>query len=74
MLHNLLRALPTSRKRDWTACLPQLLYAYNITPYQSTGENVVQCIQWLKILGGVDSPNPVPVEGAFSEPHFISDN
>lgn len=38
-LHNLLRALPVSRKRDWSACLPQILYAYNTTPHQSTGES-----------------------------------
>ncbi|XP_072293407.1 uncharacterized protein [Eucyclogobius newberryi] len=38
-LHNLLRTLPTSRKRDWCSCLPQVLYAYNTTPHQSTGES-----------------------------------
>lgn len=38
-LHNLLRALPTSRKRDWSSCLPEVLYAYNTTPHQSTGES-----------------------------------
>lgn len=38
-LHNLLRTLPTSRKRDWNVCLPQVLYAYNTTPHQSTGES-----------------------------------
>lgn len=38
-LHNLLRTLPESRKRDWCACLPQILYAYNTTPHQSTGES-----------------------------------
>lgn len=38
-LHNLLRALPTSRKRDWTACLPQMVFCYNTTPHQSTGES-----------------------------------
>lgn len=38
-LHNLLRALPVSRKRDWHCCLPQVLYAYNTTPHQSTGES-----------------------------------
>lgn len=38
-LHNLLCTLPESRKRDWCACLPQVLYAYNTTPHQSTGES-----------------------------------
>lgn len=38
-LHNLLRTLPVSRKRDWHSCLPQVLYAYNTTPHQSTGES-----------------------------------
>uniref|UniRef100_A0A667ZAE4 Gypsy retrotransposon integrase-like protein 1 n=1 Tax=Myripristis murdjan TaxID=586833 RepID=A0A667ZAE4_9TELE len=38
-LHNLLRTLPTSRKRDWNACLPQVLYCYNTTPHQATGES-----------------------------------
>lgn len=37
-LHNLLRTLPVSRKRDWNVCLPQLLYCYNTTPHQATGE------------------------------------
>lgn len=38
-LHNLLRTLPVSRKRDWHACLAHLLYCYNTTPHQSTGES-----------------------------------
>lgn len=38
-LHNLLRALPVSRKRDWSSCLPQVLYSYNTSPHQSTGES-----------------------------------
>lgn len=38
-LHNLLRTLPVSRKRDWVACLPQLLFCYNSTPHQTTGES-----------------------------------
>lgn len=38
-LHNLLRTLPVSRKRDWHCCLPQLLYSYNTTPHQATGES-----------------------------------
>ncbi|KAL4007870.1 hypothetical protein ACER0C_001722 [Sarotherodon galilaeus] len=38
-LHNLLRTLPSSRKRDWAACLPHVLFCYNSTPHQSTGES-----------------------------------
>lgn len=38
-LHNLLRTLPPSRKRDWTSCLPQVLYCYNTTPHHATGES-----------------------------------
>ncbi|XP_029941466.1 uncharacterized protein LOC115383427 [Salarias fasciatus] len=38
-LHNLLRTLPVSRKRDWHSCLPQVLYSYNTTPHQATGES-----------------------------------
>ena len=38
-LHDLLRTLPVSWKRDWSSCLPQVLYAYNTTPHQATGES-----------------------------------
>lgn len=38
-LHNLLCTLPVSRKRDWSSCLPQVLYSYNTTPHQATGES-----------------------------------
>ncbi|XP_062844567.1 retrovirus-related Pol polyprotein from transposon 412 [Trichomycterus rosablanca] len=38
-LHNLLRTLPVSRKRDWATCLPHVLFCYNTTPHQSTGES-----------------------------------
>lgn len=38
-LHNLLRTLPTSQKRDWAACLPQVVFCYNTTPHQTTGES-----------------------------------
>uniref|UniRef100_A0A3B3H3G3 Gypsy retrotransposon integrase-like protein 1 n=1 Tax=Oryzias latipes TaxID=8090 RepID=A0A3B3H3G3_ORYLA len=38
-LHNLLRALPVTRKRDWHSCLPQVTFCYNTTPHQTTGES-----------------------------------
>ncbi|KAI3368495.1 hypothetical protein L3Q82_025508 [Scortum barcoo] len=38
-LHNLLRTLPVSQKQDWASCLPQVLFCYNTTPHQGTGES-----------------------------------
>lgn len=38
-LHNLLRTLPSSRKRDWASCLSQVVFCYNTTPHQVTGES-----------------------------------
>lgn len=38
-LHNLLRTLPVSRKRDWATCLPEVVFCYNTTPHQTTGES-----------------------------------
>lgn len=38
-LHNLLRTLPGSRKRDWASCLSQVVFCYNTTPHQVTGES-----------------------------------
>ena len=38
-LHNLLRTLPVSRKRDWASCLPHVVFCYNTTPHQTTGES-----------------------------------
>lgn len=38
-LHNLLRTLPTDRKRDWASCLAQVVFCYNTTPHQATGES-----------------------------------
>lgn len=37
-LHNLLRTLPSFRKTDWVDYLPQMLFCYNTTPHQATGE------------------------------------
>lgn len=38
-LHNLLRALPITKKRDWSCYLPQVTFSYNTTIHQSTGES-----------------------------------
>lgn len=38
-LHNLLRTLPLSPKADWVSALPQVLFCYNTTPHQATGES-----------------------------------
>lgn len=38
-LHNLLRTLPSTHKRSWTSYLPQVVFCYNTTPHQATGES-----------------------------------
>uniref|UniRef100_A0A667Y9Z6 Gypsy retrotransposon integrase-like protein 1 n=1 Tax=Myripristis murdjan TaxID=586833 RepID=A0A667Y9Z6_9TELE len=38
-LHNLLRTLPVTKKRDWSCYLPQVTFCYNTTAHQSTGES-----------------------------------
>lgn len=38
-LHNLLRTLPSCKKKNWAVYLPQVVFSYNTTPHQSTGES-----------------------------------
>uniref|UniRef100_A0A674NXW1 Gypsy retrotransposon integrase-like protein 1 n=1 Tax=Takifugu rubripes TaxID=31033 RepID=A0A674NXW1_TAKRU len=66
-LHNLLRTLPISRKRDWASCLPQLLFGYNTTPHQSTGESPFYLMFGQEPLLPIDFllgrvPDPIPGE------------
>ncbi|KAI3376863.1 hypothetical protein L3Q82_000112 [Scortum barcoo] len=68
-LHNLLRTLPASRKRDWASCLPQVLFCYNTTPHQSTGESPFYLMFGQEprlpvdfLLGRVQDPTPGMVQ------------
>lgn len=73
-LHNLLRTLPASRKRDWASCLPQVLFCYNTTPHQSTGESPFYLMFGQEprlpvdfLLGRVQDPVPGEVQDWVAE-------
>ncbi|GAA6083783.1 uncharacterized protein LOC122335106, partial [Tachysurus ichikawai] len=62
-LYNLLRTLPGSRKRDWASCLSQVVFCYNTTPHQLTGESPYYLMFGQEpqlpvdfLLGGVPEP------------------
>lgn len=38
-LHNLLRTLPLTKKRNWSSYLPQVTFAYNTNAHHFTGES-----------------------------------
>lgn len=52
-LHELLRTLPADKKRRWPEHLPELVYAYNVTPHATTGYSPYF------LLYGVDPHLPV---------------
>lgn len=73
-LHNLLRTLPVSQKRDWTSCLPQVLFCYNTTPHQGTGESPYYLMFGQEpklpidfLLGRVEEPRPGEVQSWVAE-------
>lgn len=38
-LHHLLHTLPSCKKKNWAAYLPQVVFSYNTTPHQSTNQS-----------------------------------
>lgn len=76
-LHNLLRTLPATRKRDWASCLPQVLFCYN-TPHQGTGESPFLLMFGQEpsfpidfLLGHVQDPVPGEFDDQHSNLHHL---
>ncbi|XP_068607149.1 uncharacterized protein [Brachionichthys hirsutus] len=73
-LHNLLRTLPVSQKHDWASCLPQVLFCYNTTPHQGTGESPYYLMFGQEprlpvdfLLGRIQDPVPGEVQNWVAE-------
>ena len=73
-LHNLLRTLPLPQKRDWASHLPQVIFCYNTTPHQSTGESPYYLMFGQEprlpidfLLGRIEEPRPGEVQGWVAE-------
>uniref|UniRef100_A0A8C6UTV1 Gypsy retrotransposon integrase-like protein 1 n=1 Tax=Neogobius melanostomus TaxID=47308 RepID=A0A8C6UTV1_9GOBI len=73
-LHNLLRTLPLPQKRDWASSLPQVLFCYNTTPHQGTGESPYYLMFGQEprlpidfLLGRIEEPRSGEVQGWVAE-------
>ena len=73
-LHDLLRTFPPAQKREWTEYLPQVIFAYNTTMHQATGESPFFLMFGQEpqlpidfLLGRVEEPAPGRVDDWIEE-------